>query len=244
MKDQTTMGMNRTGIDMSPIDSKEMIAEAEKSLPSARGNEKTLAAVESEYIAAAEPIGSVPIPGTLKGLATSSLEKLSGDRPEVFIDKLGERLAFERTGTRLYTYLITKCQAEDTQAAIPIDELKRFQDEEARHFKLVAKTLESLGADPTVQTPGADTAGVASLGILQVLSDPRTSVSQSLEAILTAELTDNAGWQLLIKLAEEMGIDHVVADFRSALAEEDVHLARIRQWHEQAVLAQASMRAA
>ncbi len=244
MEKQTSLGMNRTGIDMSPIDSKNMIEEAEKTLPSSTGDETAIYSVQNSYISAAAPVGSVPIPGTLKGMATSAMEKLSGDRPEVLIDSLGARLAFERTGTRLYDYLISKCETIGVEGGVSLDTLKRFREEEARHFKTVAKALTSLGADPTAQTPCADTSAVASSGLLQVLSDPRTSVSQCLEATLIAELTDNAGWQLLIQLANGMGLDEMVADFRAALAEEDIHLQHMRQWHEQAILNQTRVKAA
>jgi ferritin-like protein len=233
---------NRTGIDMSPIDSQTMIETAEQTPPSSSGDESALAALDSTYIREAEPLGSVPIPGTVKGTAQSMLNKLSGKNPEVLIDKLGERLAFERTGTRLYDYLITKCEATGADTEISIDTLRRFRREEAQHFKLVAKSLESLGADPTAQTPGADASAVASSGVLKVLSDPRTSVSQSLEAILTAELVDNAGWELLSKLAGEMGLSDLETDFRSALTEENQHLMQIRQWYEQGTLAEAGAR--
>lgn len=232
---------NRTGIDRSPVDSQQMIDAAQTTPPSSSGDESALAALDSVYIQSAEPVGSVPIPGTLKGVAQAILQKLTGKNPEVLIDKLGERLAFERTGTRLYDYLITKCENTQADSEISIETLRRFRREEAKHFKLVAKTLESLGADPTAQTPGADVSAVASSGVLQVLSDPRTTVPQSLEAILTAELVDHAGWELLIKLAGEMGLDDMMAEFRAALAEEDDHLMQIRQWHEHSVLAQAGL---
>jgi len=234
---------NRTGIGMSPVDSQRMIDAAQATPPSSSGDESALAALDSVYIREAEPVGSVPLPGTLKGVAQATLQKLTGKHPEVLIDKLGERLAFERTGTRLYDYLITKCETAPTDSEIPIDTLKRFRREEAQHFKLVAKALESLGADPTTQTPGADVSAVASSGVLQVLSDPRTSVPQSLEAILTAELVDHAGWELLIRLAGEMGLDEMATDFRTALAEEDDHLMQVRQWHEQSALSQAGVSA-
>ena len=71
----------------------------------------------------------------------------------------------------------------------------------------------SREADPTAMTPCANTAGVASMGIMQVITDPRTTVPQCLSAILTAELADNAGWELLIQLANEMGQDDMVAQF-------------------------------
>jgi ferritin-like protein len=235
---------NRTGIGMSPIDSQQMIDAAQAAPPSSPGDESALAALDSAYIEEAEPVGSVPIPGTLKGAAQATLNKLAGKNPEVLIDKLGERLAFERTGTRLYDYLIAKCEATRADSGVSIDTLKRFRREEAQHFKLVARALESLGADPTAQTPGADVGAVASGGVLQVLSDPRTSVPQSLEAILTAELVDNAGWELLFKLAGGMGLYEMENEFRAALVEEENHLMQIRQWHEQSAMAAAGVTAA
>ncbi|WP_434150913.1 hypothetical protein ACR2R6_05150 [Methylocaldum gracile subsp. desertum] len=235
---------NRTGIGMSPVDSQRMIDAAQAAPPSSSGDESALAKLDSVYIREAEPVGSVPPPGTLKGMAQATLQKLTGKHPEVLVDKLGERLAFERTGTRLYDYLINKCEtASEAGSPISVDTLKRFRREEAQHFKLVAKALESLGADPTTQTPGADVSAVASSGVLQIMSDPRTSIDQSLEAILTAELVDHAGWELLIRLTSEMGLDDMANDFRTALTEEDDHLMQVRQWHEQSTLSHAGVSA-
>jgi bacterioferritin (cytochrome b1) len=180
----------------------------------------------------------------LKGAAQAALGKLSGENPEVLIDKLGERLAFERMGTRLYEYLIAKCQAAQVNSRISIDALRRFRDQEAHHFKMVTQALEFLGADPTAQTPGANISAVASMGVLQVISDPRTSVAQSMEAILTAELIDHASWELLIKLANEMGLEQIAADFRMALEEESNHVRQVRQWNEQLALTQAGVKRA
>ncbi|HEU4714863.1 MAG TPA: hypothetical protein VFS76_25100 [Pyrinomonadaceae bacterium] len=43
------------------------------------------------------------------------------------------------------------------------------------------------------------------MGIMPVLTDPRSSMTQCLQVLLTAELTDNAGWEFLIELAENLG---------------------------------------
>ena len=109
MEKQTVLGMNRTGIDMSPIDIKEMLAFTNVTPPSSQGDEMSMAAVRREYIAEAEELGSIPPPATLKGVASTAMQKLTGKNPEAFIDKLGCRLAFERTGVRLYDALIAKC---------------------------------------------------------------------------------------------------------------------------------------
>jgi hypothetical protein len=53
----------------------------------------------------------VPPPTSMKGMAKSALQALKGEKATVLIDKLAERLAFERTGTRPYETLIQKAQA-------------------------------------------------------------------------------------------------------------------------------------
>src|SRR5687767_8352139 len=107
MENEVTMGMNRTGAQMSPLDVKDVaeFARARTGQSEAGMEEEGFvvdgyAAVHRDYILEAEAVGSVPLPGTVRGMASAVLEKLKGDKPSVLIDKLGERLAFERTGVR------------------------------------------------------------------------------------------------------------------------------------------------
>ena len=93
----------------------------------------------------------------------------------------------------------------------------------------------------SARAKAADVDGVASLGLVKVLTDPRTSVAHCLEAILIAELADNDAWQLLIQLARKMGMDDMSRDFMGALQEEEVHLAHIRQWFKESVLEDAGV---
>jgi ferritin-like protein len=193
-------------------------------------------------ITEAESVGSIP--------------PVEGE-PElgVLLDKMGERLAFERTGTRLYDALITKYEAlsrVDGNALAPASEaaadnkeglalsgledetpaqtLARIRDEELAHFKLLADAMMELGGDPTAQTPCADVVGTASMGFMQVLSDPRTTLAQCLNTMLAAELADNAGWELLIQLADDAGASDLAGQFLAALAEEQEHLTIIKSW--------------
>jgi len=180
------MGMNKTGVQMSPVDIKQMLNDVKEDGAGASDG-AGIAAMRTRYITEAEPLGTVPVPGTAKGAVKTGMQKLTGKSPEMLVDKLGERLAFERSGVRLYEALLTKYQA--TPEKLPEmsnDQLSHFRDEEAKHFELVAKALESLGADPTAQTPGADITGVESMGLMQVLDDPRTTVPQCLHAVLIA----------------------------------------------------------
>lgn len=245
MESNTQIGMNRTGIQMSPKDSKRML-EANEQAVIPGGDESGVMEMRLDYISEAEPVGTVPMPGTAKGAVKTGAKKLTGRSPEVFIDKLGERLAFERSGTRLYEALLTKCEAavaegpEALPAEVTIETVRHFRDEEAEHFEMLAECLETLGADPTAQTPCADVSGVESFGIMQVLNDPRTTVTQSLGALLVAEMADQAGWELLIKLAEEMKQTDMVKRFRTALAQENEHLTTIKSWVEGSVLQESA----
>jgi rubrerythrin len=227
--------MNRTGIQMSPIDSKAM-QEVDCTLAVENGDDSALAGMRTDYITHAEALGSVPVPGSITGAVKLGALVLKGAHPQILLDKLGERLAFERTGTRLYDALITKCEAKlDGDLSMTVNDLEQIRADEARHFLLLSDAIESLGGDPTSQTPSADLAGVESMGLVQVLNDPRTSIAQSLHAIVTAELSDKAGWETLIALAEEHDLDDMVNDFSKALSEEREHLSLVQTWYEESL---------
>jgi len=181
---------NRTGIRTSPELAQELIEGAIAALPSSEGGPGDLADYRSEYIAEGFPLGSLPsLPFAQEAQADEEAVGLA-----VLLDKLSERLAFERMGTRLYETLINKVEVVGENLPGPtLAELQQIREEELQHFLLLNRTITALGGDPTVQSPCADVTGVASLGILQVLTDPRTSVTQCLQAMLTAELTDNDG---------------------------------------------------
>lgn len=160
------------------------------------------------------------------------LETAEGTPRDLMLDKLGERLAFERTGTRLYEGLLAKVDGPETWEGGPSrEELEEFRAAELSHFLLLHRAIEALGGDPTVVTPSADVAAVASCGVAQVIADPRTTLSQSLEAMLTAELADRDGWSTLIRLAES-ALPERVAEFELAIEEEREHLESVRGWLE------------
>ena len=233
----TVTGMNRTGIALSPIDSKELIEAALNTTPSMEGSDETASAMRLDYASDSEPVGTVPPPASVKGAVGTVVKAVKGESMSVFMDKLGERLAFERTGTRLYEALVTKFKASKPLPGGPtLEDLLEIQADEHRHFDLLRETMKKLGGDPTAVTPSADVAAVASMGLPQVISDPRTTLKQGLEAILVAELVDNDGWLLLATLAERMGHKDLAEKFREALAQEQEHLVLVRSWVTEATL--------
>jgi rubrerythrin len=242
-KTSSDVGLNRTGIQTSPIDSKEAIEGAKQGLPSSLGTEAGILEVRAVYAKESDGLGTVPVPATLKGMFQTAKEMLKGTKPTVFIDKLGERLGFERTGVRLYQAALLKFDIHGTWEGGPSrEQLEKILRDELSHFMLVREAIEKLGADPTALTPSANLVSVASKGIPEVLVDPRTNLVQCLEALMVAELTDNAGWELLIELAQGLGQTELVEQFEQALGVEAEHLMLVRRWLSAGVTGEARVR--
>ena len=238
MQNTTKMGLNYTGAQMSPKDTEAQVKAAQEILPDVPGGPEKIAQARTLEATQADPLGSVPVPGSAKGMLKTALNKLVGVSPEVLIDKLGERLAFERGGVRLYDALLAKAQAVDTLDKSVLQTLQHFREEEAEHLSLVKAAMEKLGADPTAMTPCADVVGCVNMGVMDTITDPRTNFAQCLNALLTAELTDNAGWELLIDLANASGQSDIAESFGKALSQEQVHMETVKQLLSQEVLRQ------
>lgn len=227
----TDMGINRTGIALSPIDGPATVEGAMAGMPSSTGTARAIAEVRVQMASVSGPVGHMPPPVTLRGVANTAVQMIKGNKPTVLLDKLAERLAFERTGVRLFDGLIAKYEASGSWEGGPtLEELVKFRSDEANHMTMLREVLEGLGADPTAMTPSADLVGVEGLGILQVINDPRNQLPQALHAHLIAELADVAGWELLITLVEGLGQEELGARFRQALAEEVHHRESVTRW--------------
>jgi hypothetical protein len=244
----TTLGPNLTGAALAPACLQAMNDAADELSPVDQIDTSQLRATKLLYIAEAEALGSVPTPIAADAPAGGG-DSLDTAQSAILLDKVGERLAFERTGARLYDALLIKYHASRqveahalpparreladgsvTPVETPEETLTRIRAEELEHFALLCDAMTSLGGDPTAQTPCADVGAVASSGLMQVLNDPRTTLAQCLSAMLTAELTDNAGWELLITLAEQAGTSQWTGSFLGALAQEQEHLVTIKNW--------------
>ena len=237
----TSTGPNRTGAAVNPKGIASMLEAVKELSPPSPISTLQMDIERQQYISEADSVGSIPPPGSVLKSTVAKVKGVTGNtKMSVLLDKLGERIAFERTGTRLYSALITKYLAlanagdaplasgSDGESAIAT--LTRIRNQELQHFQMLSQCMQELGGDPTAQTPCADVTGTASIGLLQVVTDPRTTLAQSLNAVLTAELTDNAGWELLSELAELAGQSTLSARFAEALAVEEEHLATVQAW--------------
>ncbi len=228
------MGMlshgNRTGLAAGDR-FEAMLEGTEDLVVKAPGDDTGIAETRIEAAKDAEGIGSMPPPASAKQLGKAAMAALVGGSPDRLLDKLSERLAFERNGVRLYTALVSKRRAYGAFAGGPsIEDLEHIGGEELEHMHLLTTCIEKLGADPTVISPSADVVSVTSRGITETVVDARTNLQQSLEAVLVAELADNDGWDALIALAHEAGQKAMVESFENAIADEREHLRRVRAW--------------
>jgi rubrerythrin len=221
--------VNRTGMAVSP-EAGEMRETAAHFRP--QGSEQQFRLLRQEARRTSpEPVGTMPPPASLTGVVRDAVRRLGGQKTTVLLDKIGERLAFERTGTRLYETLIEKLEAGGGFEGGPTrEQLERIRDQEAAHFHLLHERMIELDGDPTAVTPSADLAAVTSMGVVAVVSDARTNLAESLEAILVAELADRDGWVRLVELAEQAGQDELARACRQAEREEEEHLANVRSW--------------
>lgn len=228
---EATLGFNRTGIATSKAAAEQMMEGTNEFPPGETGDESVIGEVRYQYAREAEPLGSVPPPLTVKGVVTTAVKGLKGERPTQLIDKLGERLAFERTGVRLYEALITKFGAFGGFEGGPeLTELEGNMREEHEHLRLLVDVITRLGGDPTVMTPSADLVATMTKGVLEVMVDARTTFVQCLDALLIAELADNDCWDALLDMAREGGDEQTIQAFERALAEEADHLEDVRAW--------------
>ncbi|HVY80712.1 MAG TPA: ferritin-like domain-containing protein [Steroidobacteraceae bacterium] len=240
----TALGPNKTGAALVPEEIKLMLDAVSELSPPAAISTLTLDMERQSYISQADSVGSIPEP-VGRGAKAAPRKKGLDPMRAVFLDKLGERMAFERTGTRLYDALITKYLAlQNDMGSAPLGEsalqtLQKIRTDELAHFHLLSETIASLGGDPTAQTPCADVTAAASIGVMQVVTDPRTTFAQCLNTLLTVELTDNASWEMLSELATKMGQRDLAKLFAEPLATEAEHLTTVRGWLEALVMDEA-----
>src|SRR5690606_28049161 len=97
MSESTDIGMNRTGMALAPARAAAMLESIDES-HAAPSEHLEIASVRMKYMKAAREVGNVPPPASMRGLAATAMDNLKGLKPNVLIDKLGERLAFERGG--------------------------------------------------------------------------------------------------------------------------------------------------
>ena len=158
------------------------------------------------------------------------MEKLAKNNAAFVLDVLSGRLVFERTGVKLYDSAIEKIErrSEPRYHAL-LGQLHQIRNEEAEHAAWLEAQIRALGGNPDEKTDLAALEAEEATGIKSVIVDGHDKVIHVLHALLAAELADNAGWDLLVKLADDTGDRPAKLAFAKRLAEEAKHLLFIRE---------------
>jgi hypothetical protein len=216
---QPSLHGNRTG-NLGHAELIRGMAETAKALgPTTRGDATGISATRVRYANRGEPVGTMP---------ASELDAAT----EAALDKLGARLLFERGGTRLYEALVSKVDAYGTYDGGPSrQDLEHIRNEEHHHALLAQELIRTLGGDHTAVTPCANLQATASRGLCDVLTDPRVTLVEGLDAIVVAELVDNESWEQLVSALSSAGAaDGALGKVKKAHETEQEHLAKVRRW--------------
>jgi bacterioferritin (cytochrome b1) len=161
------------------------------------------------------------------------MKKLAEKNVGRVIDLLSERLAFERAGVKLYDAILERMRASgDPQIQRMLEQMQEHREDEKRHEEWLEEQIRGLGGDAHAPSEKSILVQAESQGIEHVIErDPL--LPHDFHALLVAELADNAGWDLLVQLADEVGDRDAKKEFKKRLHEEEEHLLFVRKAVEQ-----------
>jgi bacterioferritin (cytochrome b1) len=152
------------------------------------------------------------------------MKKLAEKNKAKVLDLLNERLTFERAGVELYDAILQNMQKSSSpDAARMLPSLKEHRNQEKEHEEWLEAQIRALGGDAHAKTELSELITTESAGVKKVVTGDKDLVHQ-MHALLTAELIDNAGWELLLELADDADDREARMEFRKRLHEEEEHL--------------------
>jgi bacterioferritin (cytochrome b1) len=145
------------------------------------------------------------------------------------IDLLCERLAFERSGARLYDRVIEAMRAStDDEVHSLLATLEEHRDEEKEHQAWLEAQIRAHGGDADAECDGARLATREAAGFEEIAAHDAGDVRHLLHALLAAEAMDDTGWKLLVELADDAGDREARREFSRRHHHEQEHLAFTR----------------
>ena len=156
------------------------------------------------------------------------MKKFAEHNLEKALDLLNERLAFERAGVQFYDRILDVMRgSKDDNVQQMIPQMKKHRDQEKEHEEWLESQIRSLGGDAHKTTEHVALVETESSGIKAII-DGDYQLPHLFHALLLAELTDNAGWQLLLDLADRAGDDDAREQFKKRLHHEEEHVILMR----------------
>lgn len=159
----------------------------------------------------------------------SSQLKLQGLNAPFIADLLSGFLTHERCGTHLY-----RSVAERSNNPILKQRYKHFGQETSRHVEILEQLILTSGGNPNYVSPMAraveasDSKLLESTFLVSGTLDPMTAETAMLDAVFIAETVDQANWQALQQLGQQLPDGELKQSFTAAaeevLSQEDEHL--------------------
>jgi hypothetical protein len=106
--------------------------------------------------------------------------------------------------------------------------MKEHRDQEKEHEEWLEAQIRAMGGDAHARTEMSQLITEESPGVEKVITKDHNLVHQ-MHGLLTAELMDNAGWELLLELADDADDAEARREFRRRLHEEEEHLVFVRR---------------
>jgi ferritin-like metal-binding protein YciE len=145
------------------------------------------------------------------------------------VDLLCERLAFERSTVRLYDRILTAVRlSPDARTRDLLATMQKHRDEEDEIARWLEGRIRQLGGDEGAETDLSRLVTREARGIEEVAENDAADVTHLLHALLAVEGVDNAGWDLLVHLADAAGDGQAKRELERCLRQERQHLAFVR----------------
>lgn len=157
------------------------------------------------------------------------MQKLAANNREKTVDYLTERLTFERAAVKLYDTVLHHLRgSKEPWTNRIVGQVEKHRNQEKEHEEWLEAQIRALGGTAHEKTDMSSVIERESRGVLDVASSD-VQLTHVFHALLMAELMDNAGWEILLELADRAGDDEARRAFRQRLHEEQDHLVLARE---------------
>jgi bacterioferritin (cytochrome b1) len=157
------------------------------------------------------------------------MKQIAAKNRDKVIDVLTERLTFERAGVKLYDSILRNMRASSSpEIARMVPTMQAHRAQEKEHEQWLEEQIRALGGDTHGKTEMSELVAIEASGVEKVVTHDKDLVHQ-MHGLLTAELVDNAGWELLLELADDADDAEARREIRKRCHEEEEHLIFVRR---------------
>lgn len=155
-------------------------------------------------------------------------------KKEQLNELLYQALETEKGGVQVYTTAIECAINEELK-----EEWQEYLEQTENHVQIVQDTMEKLGLDPGVETPGRKVVRHIGESLVQAMTlaaqagDPAAAQLVAAECVVHAETKDHLNWELIGEAAKKASGETAKAlkeAYEEVEEEEDEHLYHTKGW--------------